>query len=209
MTELSYKNVNKRVAFMEGLTKSESVKLERFMMPLKAKKNYIDDAKKRSFPNSIIAFYEQMDGLYIKWVSKKIKDSSVRGVVNIMPLQEVLKSWENVVYFDKDDSMVNFVPIDFFEDEACVGAFIGENKSESLYFYRFRPEPINLKITLPAYYELVLNSKGFIYWQYAIIAEIEKKENPMSDIFKENMPKLFSEFDYDEFIALYNSLKMK
>jgi hypothetical protein len=209
MKKMFYEDVEKKLSFIDTLASNEKIKLERYKLPLKASKSLIDTAKEKMLPTPVIEFYKKANGFYIKWVTQEPALKGASGIVNILPLNEVLRSWKNVVYFDETDEMKNFVPIDFFVDEACVGVFIGESAKNSVYLYNFRSEPIRLHIDLIGYFELIFHSKGYLYWQYALNSIIENSEDTITEQFEKDMSVIFPEFDFLGFRTQYENLKLK
>lgn len=163
-------------------------------------------------PQDIFYLHRDMNGLTVEWEGQDISDPDVRGSIKILSVKDILRDWSGVVYFDftpNTDRIRNFRPIDFFVDEACAGAFLNEpdNEDDSLYLYNFEGEPVNLHLDMKAYVEMMLAAKGFLYWHYALIEILSQKENPASQRFKAWMPRLFPEFSWTEYVALYERLK--
>lgn len=164
-------------------------------------------------PQSLFAFHREMNGLTVEWEPKKSADPDVKGSVKLLPVEEILKEWKGIVYFDftpEGERIRKFHPIDFFIDEAAAGAFLNEPKEEdrSFYLFHFEGEPARLHLEMSGYIQMMIASKGFLYWQYAVIEILEQKENPVSRRFKEWMPQLFPEFSWDEYVSLFNGLKI-
>ena len=194
------------------LTANPKIKISKMTIPLPLNKR--DKAQISGInPQGIWEFHKEMNGLYIEWSAKRVKDANVQGLVKIMSIQEILKDWQGIIFFEfteENDRIRKFHPIDFFIDEACVGAFINEADKEdcSLYLYSFGDDPINLSLNMMGYIQMLLSSRGFLYWQYAILEIISGQENPSSQRFKKWMPKLFTGFEWEQFVSLYNSLKV-
>lgn len=179
--------------------------------PLRLKKKEREIVKKVT-PSSIFDFHQEMNGLSIEWAIEG-EEPDVKGAVKILSLQKILQDWREVVYFDftpEQERVRNFHPIDFFIDEACAGAFLNESGEQdvSLYLYSFEGEPTSLDLDISGYIQMLVASKGFLYWQYAVIEILEGRENPVSKRFKEWMPKLFPSFSWQEYVQKYNQLKI-
>ncbi len=179
-------------------------------LPLdKRQKEQVKDVK----PQSVFALHQQLNELEIAWEPKDASDPNVLGATHILPVKDVLKDWPGVVYFDftpPDARIRRFHPVDFFVDEACVGAFLNEpgRDDPAMYFYQFEGDPASLELNMEGYVAMLLASKGFLYWQYAILEIIQQHENPMSRRFKEWMPRLFARFDWQEYVELYSRLRL-
>ena len=140
-------------------------------------------------PKDVFYLHQEMNGLNIKWAAKKVKDLDVKGSIKILSADRILQAWKDVVFFDftlEDERIRNFHPIDFFIDECCVGAFLNESNEEdhSLYLYSFEGDPIKLYLDMAGYINMMIASRGLLYWQYAIVEIIDNKENPVSNRFK-------------------------
>jgi len=194
-------------AFMDELRGNPRIALKNLTTPLPLSKKSKQKVQADN-PDGIFDFHGEMDGLAIEWQGKRIKTADVKGSINILPSQEVLKDWKGIVYFDftpGDGRIKHFHPIDFFIDEACAGAFLGEpgKLDPSLYLFNFEGEPVNLRMDMQAYVRMAVAAKGFLYWQYAILDILEGRENPASQRFKEWMPKLFEGFSWEQYVQLY------
>jgi hypothetical protein len=164
-------------------------------------------------PSSIFDFHQELNGLSIEWAIRE-KAPDIEGVIKILSLKEILRDWKGVVYFDftpENERIRKFHPVDFFVDEACVGAFLNEiDKPDcSLYLCGFGDEPINLNLDISGYIQMLVESRGFLYWQYTVIEILEGQENPVSQRFKEWMPKLFPGFSWQEYVQKFNQLKIQ
>ncbi len=67
---------------------------------------------------------------------------------------------------------------------------------------------ILIHIDFEGYMKLLGETKGFLYWQKAILGYLSGSESFETKNFKEVMPKLFPDFSYDKFIELYESLRI-
>lgn len=199
-------------SLIDELNKSPNLTDINTQTPLRLNKKQ-REVVKGVMPSSVFDFHQDLNGLTIEWTTTaEIPD--VKGSVKILSLKDILKDWKGIVYFDftdDTDRIKKFYPIDFFIDEACVGAFLNEidNQDCSLYLYGFGDEPINLNLDINGYIQMMVASKGFLYWQYSIIEILEGQENPVSQRFKEWMPKLFPNFNWQEYVNTCNQLKIE
>ena len=198
--------------FMDELRANSNIVIKNITTPqpmTKKEREYVKTVN----PSDIFDFHSEMNGLNVEWKGKKVKNADIKGSIKILSAQQVLQDWKGIVYFDftpDDDRIKNFHPIDFFIDEACVGVFLNESekKDSSLYLFSFEGEPVNLNMNINAYLEMAIASKGFLYWQYAVIEILEGKENPVSNRFKEWMPKLFVNFSWEQYMLLYKKIRI-
>lgn len=197
----------------DELDSNPNITVINFRTPLALNKKEKEVAKKVT-PSDIFNFHKNLNGLNIEWKTKKKQNPNVKGSVKVLSLYEILQNWKDIVYFDftpERGRIRNFHPIDFFIDEACAGAFLNEDSQQdsSLYLYSFETEPISLNLNIDGYIQMLVTSKGFLYWQYAIIEILSNQENPVSQRFKEWMPKIFPGFSWQEYVQKYNQLKIQ
>ena len=164
-------------------------------------------------PASIFYLHQEVNELVIAWEPKDATDPDVKGSTKILPIKEMLKDWPGVVYFDftpPDSRLRRFHPVDFFVDEACAGAFLNEPGPEdpALYLYSFEGDATSLELNMEGYVQMLKASGSFLYWHYAVLEIINQKENPVSQRFKEWMPRLFPGFDWDQYVELYGKLRL-
>lgn len=198
--------------FMDELKVNSSISIKNIKTPLPLNKREKEKIKSVS-PNDIFELHNEMNGLNIEWEANNVKEPDIQGSIKILSVQEILQDWKGTVYFNftsDDDRIKNFHPIDFFIDEACVGAFMNEteNKDSSLYLFSFEGKPFNLNLNINGYVQMMVASRGFLYWQYVLIEILEGKENPVSKRFKEWMPKLFPNFIWEQYMLLYKKIRI-
>jgi hypothetical protein len=196
----------------DELSANQALTVEDFTIGLPLNKREKESAGSVT-PAGILYLHQVMNELVIAWEPKDAQDPDVKGATKILPAKEILKDWPGVVYFDftpPDARIRHFHPVDFFVDEACVGAFLNEPDRDdpAMYSYQFEEDPTSLEVNMTGYVAMLLASKSFLYWQYAILEIINQKENPMSRRFKEWMPRLFSGFNWQEYVALYSTLRL-
>ena len=166
---------------------------------------------------NIILFYEFTNGLKITWETKEKKKITFKaeGTFNLLPLEEVLTdnwddSWADTwAGTEEAEAMVGFRPLDmFYESAGSVGFYVNRTDKTGLYLYKEEGVPEPLHIDLEAYLKLLAMSKGYGWWQNALVEISTGVHQPNTDSFRENMPKIFPEFNWDEFVALYESLRI-
>lgn len=110
-----------------------------------------------------------------------------------------------------DERLRRFRVIDTPTMNTMVGYFVSENDepSESLYFYTQGAQfAKSLDINFSSYLDLAMESKFFYYWQQVLIDIQRDTESPETKKFKEWMPKIFTDFNWEAFVEKYNSLRI-
>lgn len=179
--------------------------------------------------NAMLGFYSYTNGYSHNWeanvLTKNAKEkTNQRGIIRIVPLDELFEK-PNIVeleegynyYIQGNDSFSKtgqFIPVDYIED-ICAGVFSKKNDDEMIYLHDFGIGFYKLNVNFEGYVALAFAAGGYIMWQYVIIyLEYGKYDGAMLgksryDDFVENMPLLFPDFKMEEFIELYESLKIK
>jgi hypothetical protein len=165
---------------------------------------------KPEWPDAIQSFYRELNGLEIHWEHMDYpEDSSKSGRIRILRAEEIAPKGSRPVWFEftpEDSPMRSFHIIDYFIDEAAVGFY---DNAPEMHFYEFESKTIPMGIDFNGYIQLLKESRGYFYWQRALLAIKNNKENTESKQFKENMPVLFPSFSFEEFKKLYDSLRIK
>ncbi len=189
---------------------------------------FFDQYKERLLP-SLQGFYSLTNGYSDYWegkIPKRKKGEKIieRGIIDIVPLEDMFEEY-NVVqleetynyYIEGEEGFLKtgqFIPIDNLGD-ICVGVFSKENHDNMMYFYDFGIGFYPLKVNFEGYLELAFDARGYMMWPYVLVYLEYGKDDPAKfgesryEDFSEGMPLLFPSFKMDEFIALYESLKIK
>lgn len=97
--------------------------------------------------------------------------------------------------------------VDMVRPDRAVGIFSGKYASDSLYMYRMNGVPQYLGLNMEGYVKMLIATRGFNQWQFALWQYRNKDESVDSlDVMKEHLPRLFPEVKMDEVFALYDSL---
>lgn len=172
----------------------------------------MDYVKGRKTVNArFLQFYSECNGITINWQAKEDDNGEIAGKVNLLPFNQAIVNWKGVVYFDdtpENDLIRRFFIIDFFVDEACAGFYATAEQKPDMFYYPFEGEPFNLELDINGYSKMLVEAKGFRYWQLAIKELITGSENHNSKIFKQHMPQLFPDFNFEDFEQRFNSLRL-
>lgn len=193
---------------VDDIYDNQSTIVEQIARPFKAPMALLKVAKEKKYPSSLINLYESMNGFIVDWKTKTKLGFSAKGKLNILPLEETFKDWKEVVYFvDSDERLKHFIPIDFFADEACIGIYVGEYSEDCAYFFNFAEDPKPLFIDMCQYFDLALMARGFLYWQYVIFSINENEQYSTVEDFKDIMPKIFKNFNYENLVEMYKEFR--
>lgn len=171
---------------------------------------YESDFDRTDIDNELNKFYKKFDGLLFKW--EAIDDNPDNfGSINILKTKDAFADGKDLVFFDHtpDDSPLrDFYIIDFFVDEACVGVYGNHPELPGMHYFEFENETYPLYVDFEGYMKLLGETKGFLYWQKAILDHLAHSESFETKNFKEVMPRLFPDFSYEKFIELYESVRI-
>ncbi len=160
---------------------------------------------------SVHAFYAQVGSVRLEWRSPN-HDADVAGKANILPLNRVLKDWKDDIYFE-DDSVQDprrfFHPIDFFAPEAAAGILITERPDPQVYLFTYHDDPIPLGVDLTGYVALLIEARGFLYWQKHIVSMLKGVDSEESRRFQEKMPEVFPGFQTEMIAKRHRKLRLK
>jgi len=187
------------------------------------------DRYKDKLPSSLQGFYSITNGYSWEWEAdiptrSEGEKMTERGIINIQDLVELFD--ENILvnlsgdrnyYIEGEEHFSKtgqFLPVDYIED-ICVGVFSKENSDDMMYFYDFGIGFYPLKVNFESYLKLAFMARGYMMWPYVLVYLEYGKDDPAKlgesryEDFSEDMPLLFPDFKMDEFIASYESLKIK
>jgi hypothetical protein len=161
---------------------------------------------------NLIDLYRSYNGLKINWAADD--ERTITGRMHFLSMEEITKSWEGYLYED-DEVAANadirfFHPFDLISDEAQCGIIIKPNSDIKSIFYNYSGEMeiYSLDIDFKGYLEMALEAKVFFYWSTVLLDIKNDEESEETKKFKEEMPKIFKDFNYSQFIDKYNSLRL-
>jgi len=173
-----------------------------------SKKEFIE-RNKGFIDVSIYDFYKEIDSFTLDWENTKGLPEDVRGNVKIIPADLSLSDWKGIVYFENDSPLRFFKILDQFASEACSGYYTTESKMESsrlIFYYDFHDEPVSLGIGIEGYIQMIIQSKGYLYWPKVILDIRKKSQTAQVRLMQESMPQIFPSFNFDDFINTYEEL---
>ena len=167
-----------------------------------------------------------LNGRLLRWETRPGQVPAVSGQINLLPLPEIYRDWEGMLYFDFDSPerrarFQTFKIVDFFANEACVGLYHDERADPALYLYTFEDEPEPLGVDIRGYLHLLTQSLGFPYWQYLLVELFQHRgqaqsfapqrgtvSGNMATEFVEGMSALLPTFNLAAFTALYEQVRL-
>ena len=179
------------------------IKVIELDFPSPAKPDKIEEAKRLiggSIPEAIEAFYMEMDGFRLQWSyideGKGQENENDRGTVDILSIQEVLKNWQGVTWFEFEggDRFKTVKPLDFFAPEACAAlVYIEEKGIQPTIYYHYLGEFLcDTGYSFAEFIERLLGAKGYWYWIETLCPNTQG--SPQAINFFERMPLLFPNF---------------
>lgn len=148
-----------------------------------------------AIPPALEALYRQANGLTLRWQVRGQDEVPVRGDIRVLPVGSTFRSWKDNVWYDEewdDGAKKPFHPVDYFVDEAYVAVYLTEDGGDA--GMRFH-EGDDLQLSVEAWLEALLRSRGFWYWPTAIVADLTGREYTTSPgIFRAWMPRLFPDY---------------
>ena len=175
-----------------------------------SKNKYTSEELKFIDENGLDIFYQSLELLKLHWKTLDKYEIKAQGSFDIYPIDKLMYDWdEDFGANDWAPDMKGFRPLDmFFESNGCVGFFVNRSDKKGLYLYAFEGDTEPLHLNFEGYLKLLIESKGFGWWQNSIVEILTKESQPNVRSFKEYMPKLFPNFNYESFVELYESLRI-
>lgn len=207
MSEFSYAkallNLRKEISYNYEMTINKNEVIKKAAPAAKVKAEW---------PTAIKAFYSELNGVNMHWTHANFENQAkVCGKVKLLDIDSMNTDGNGLVWFEHtpiDSPLRNFKLIDFFADEAAVGFFESANSNPEMHLYLFEGMPMPLGLDLEGYIKLLCQTRGFYYWQQAILALKNNQDNQESANFKLYMPQIFPEFKFEDFAALYQSVRI-
>lgn len=147
-------------------------------------------------------FYAEANGFELTWRGgPRLADQGyVAGRVDLIPLEQVFAERRGTLYFDDESPVRLLRPVDFFVEDACAGLYLDGSPNPTMVFYERGDDRVSpLEVDFEGYLELLLKSRGFWYWQKALVMpERGNQDVPMSSevkTFRSAAPRLFCGFD--------------
>lgn len=188
--------------------------IKEFEVDYRASINNELESQMKSFKISddIINLYQYSNGIDMKWNNDNEK--GVSGQMRMLNIENVLQDWKNEIYYESDieenDLLEYYKPIDFVTPEVSSGILITpEFTSDSIYCHiNGNTDLFDLDLDFEGYIDMAVESKIYNLWTIVLLQIQKQEEGVETKSFKENMPKIFSDFNWDKFVKKYESLRL-
>lgn len=163
--------------------------------------------KEQKIQDAIIEFYMIGNGFKANWDFDLKRN--LCGRMNLSPLNYVLESWEEKLYYEgADERLKYFRPIDVFTEEACCGILIDGSGDPTMYYHDFGTSTIySLDIDFKSYFDLSIDALVFLYWQTHLV-DLVNGDQGVEILFRTGMKEVFPDFDLEEFTAKFEKMRL-
>ncbi|GEN78255.1 hypothetical protein [Chryseobacterium hagamense] len=162
--------------------------------------------------NGIKKYYEKRsDGYELEWYSDKKK--AIGGKMKLAETK-YLFSEENYLLYDEEDEedLKYFRPLDYPTPETYVGFIIKPDVIyNSLYYMSVSNYELNnLDLDYEGYTQMAVEARVFNHWQRVLLHYMngEGIGSVETETFKTEMPKIFPDWTWENFIAKFESLRL-
>ncbi len=177
------------------------------------KSPFLDEIIEKKIDTNLIQIYSELsDGFRIKWFSDEEK--GIGGNIHFMEMKHVLADQKGNLYDDQDiqmnDLIAYYKPFDLISETFSCGFLITPDfVSTSIYCHNSPdPETYDLDLDFAGYMEMAYEAKVFQYWPKVLLDIKANYESVETKAFKEHMPKIFEDFNWDSFVQKYESLRL-
>jgi hypothetical protein len=183
---------------------------ENYKLPIG--KEDINKAEKYQLPESLISLLKMFNGFELKWFSDP--ENGIGGNMHFLELKYILQNWKCNLYEEADviqnDLIQYYKPFDLITEIFSCGLLITPDYINSSIYCHVAPEPqlYNLDINFDGYLEMVKEARAFYYWPKVLLDIQSGDECEETKNFKKNMPLIFEDFSWDEFVEKYQALRL-
>jgi hypothetical protein len=184
------------------------------------KKNKSKDVPKLPVSDKgLKAFYEQINSIDLKWLFKDNPD--IGGNIKLLESKYL---YDNAIQNPAEFAVINgdfnyakeiglqgaFHPVNLNTNECSIGFFEDSKLCNELFVFEAGYHFYSLQIGFEEYFELLCASKGFVYWEKAILNYLypSYESGNLAD-FKYYMPKIFPKWEFNEFIRLFDKIHLQ
>jgi hypothetical protein len=181
-----------------------------YKLPLEKNIDQLD--RLDSVHNGLKEVYTEIaNGFKFEW--KKEKKGFIGGSMNLIPAETIFGNWKDDEWeIEQNENIQYFKPFDLFVPEAECGFIITPEKVfPSIYYHELGEEPVlySLDLDFKGYCQMAIEARIYTYWQLVILSiNGSGKGEAIAEDFKKDMPEIFPDFSWDNFIERYNSLRL-
>jgi hypothetical protein len=164
-------------------------------------------------PSSFLDIYQKSDGIRIQWKATHIEQAY--GRMEFLEMEAVLSSWEGSVYESEDlefNEMFEFFhPFDQVSPEILCGFMITPDETyQSIYLHvAGSTNTPSLDLNFDGYVTMLHESRAYKNWPIILLNINDNSlDSPLIQDFKSDMPALFPEFNWDQYVTRYQSLRL-
>lgn len=155
--------------------------------------------KQHGLSDKALSPWVATDGFSLHWTAA-VGDYELKGGIQMPDLERVLGSWKDSFYFDEtpaNDPKRRFHPIDDYDADFgsghAAGWLLDGSPDPRVVYHDTDLEIHSLAPDILAYLDLVVATRGGLYWQQALLNV--RKRASVSREFQKGFPKLFRGFD--------------
>lgn len=171
------------------------------------------DVENYHLPASFLQVYQKSNGMRIQWKATNIEQAY--GRMEFLEMEAVLSSWEDSVYepgdLELNEMLEFFHPFDQVSPEILCGFMITLDETyESIYLnVSGETDTPFLDLNFDGYVSMLYESRAYKNWPIILLNISDNDlDSPLIRDFKSDMPALFPDFDWDRYVARYQSLRL-
>jgi hypothetical protein len=165
----------------------------------------IPNLEKKKFKQSFIDEIIKVNNCQFEW--HDVNNSNILGTTNILEIKGIIESTADYTHLvNEDEAFKHFHIVDLVRPEIVIGVFSGDYATNSLYLEESDGIAQYLGLDMEGYIKMLIATKGFYCWQFALLEYKSCKEGHSVKQLKEHLPRLFPEVNINEVFALYDSL---
>jgi hypothetical protein len=133
-------------------------------------------AAKHELAPSALDVWSQADGIVLAWSTR-----GTRGQIELLSLDRIFGSWKDTVWFASTpakDKVRKLHPIDTFVPEACAAIMLDGTRDPIVHYHYYGEDTVSLGVDIAGYLELLLATRGLLYWQLALAETLDANIGP-------------------------------
>ena len=161
----------------------------------------------------IVSLYQNKgNGFRLSWSGKENNQS---GNLHFLKMEYILQDWGKKGLFTGEDILENdliefYKPFDMLSETMSCGFLITKDfVGKSIYLHNAPYSTLyNLDINFESYIELAKEARIFQYWPKVLLDIKDDKTSPETQNFQSNMPLIFPDFQWEQFVKTYNDNRL-